>query len=250
MEREGRSADRRVPVTGTQSRDTDRLMLVWPSREYLSGSVAALERGWSPDLRREVAAREQLAAIAADPDAFLASLVDVEGRRRSDRPPQRHDRPALARLSPLAVGRRVLRRDRIPLAARNARRCRRRASATSAMRSCRGSSVAAMRHERWRKCSATRGRGGSPTPRSRRRSRTLPSQRVIEANGGVLHEEFVTVPALGSRRERRYRIDLPPPVVSGFSRTASARRSVRLQPDRRPLARSVRLQPDLPSARL
>ena len=34
------------------------------------------------------------------------------------------------------------------------------------------------------------------------------SQRVIEANGGVLIEEFVTPPALGSRRELRYRVEL------------------------------------------
>ena len=36
------------------------------------------------------------------------------------------------------------------------------------------------------------------------------SQRVIEANGGVLLEEFVSVPALGSRRQLRYRILLEP----------------------------------------
>jgi predicted acetyltransferase len=53
--------------------------LVWPARQYLPGYVAALERGWSADnLRGELAAREELARIAADPDAFLASLVDRE----------------------------------------------------------------------------------------------------------------------------------------------------------------------------
>jgi hypothetical protein len=31
---------------------------------------------------------------------------------------------------------------------------------------------------------------------------------VIEANGGILIEEFVTLPALGSRRELRYRVPL------------------------------------------
>lgn len=35
-----------------------------------------------------------------------------------------------------------------------------------------------------------------------------PSKRVIEANGGILIEEFVTPPALGSRNERRYRVPL------------------------------------------
>ena len=34
----------------------------------------------------------------------------------------------------------------------------------------------------------------------------FPSQRVIEANGGVLVEEFVTPAALGGVRELRYRI--------------------------------------------
>ena len=35
------------------------------------------------------------------------------------------------------------------------------------------------------------------------------SQRVIEANGGVLIEEFVTPPSLGSTAKLRYRVALP-----------------------------------------
>jgi predicted acetyltransferase len=50
--------------------------LVWPSMEYLSSYVSALERGWSPDhLRGAEAAREQLEAIAANPEGFLSGLV-------------------------------------------------------------------------------------------------------------------------------------------------------------------------------
>ncbi len=50
--------------------------LVWPAREHLASYVSALERGWSPDnIRGLEATREQLQAIAADPDAFLAGLV-------------------------------------------------------------------------------------------------------------------------------------------------------------------------------
>jgi predicted acetyltransferase len=52
--------------------------LVWPAVEYLASYVAALERGWSPDNLREVTAREHLARIAVDPQAFLRTLVDVE----------------------------------------------------------------------------------------------------------------------------------------------------------------------------
>ena len=39
---------------------------------------------------------------------------------------------------------------------------------------------------------------------------TLASQRVIEANGGVLVERFVRGPQYGSTPALRYRIDLPP----------------------------------------
>lgn len=50
--------------------------LVWPSREHLPSYVAALERGWSPDnMRGAEAIREQLEAIAANPDTFLSGLV-------------------------------------------------------------------------------------------------------------------------------------------------------------------------------
>ena len=54
--------------------------LVIPSREYLADYVAALERGWSPDNLRPEVAQEQLAAIEADADGFLASLIDREAR--------------------------------------------------------------------------------------------------------------------------------------------------------------------------
>ncbi|MFC5498594.1 GNAT family N-acetyltransferase [Caenimonas terrae] len=55
--------------------------LVWPASEHLPGYVSALERGWSADnVRGEVAAREELAQIDANPTAFLGSLVDREAR--------------------------------------------------------------------------------------------------------------------------------------------------------------------------
>jgi predicted acetyltransferase len=55
--------------------------LVWPSREYLPGYVDALERGWSPDnMRGPATTEEELTRIAADPAGFLASLVDREAQ--------------------------------------------------------------------------------------------------------------------------------------------------------------------------
>jgi predicted acetyltransferase len=57
-----------------------KLRLVKPSRRHLPGFVAALERGWSPDnVRGPAAAREVLAAVAADAARFLAAADDPEG---------------------------------------------------------------------------------------------------------------------------------------------------------------------------
>lgn len=73
-----------------------RFRLVWPAAEYLPSYVDALERGWSPDnVRGETAAREELALIAADSNAFLASLVDKEA---AGAPIVMPDGTALARL--------------------------------------------------------------------------------------------------------------------------------------------------------
>ena len=52
--------------------------LRWPAVDLLDGYSDALRRGWSPDTMRAEVATEQLAAIAADDDAFVASLVDRE----------------------------------------------------------------------------------------------------------------------------------------------------------------------------
>ena len=51
--------------------------LVWPGRAHLASYTDALERGWSPDnVRGDVARLDELRAIEADPGAFLSSLVD------------------------------------------------------------------------------------------------------------------------------------------------------------------------------
>lgn len=56
-------------------------VLIVPSQAALPAYVRALESGWSPDnVRGAAAAREELAAIAADPAAFLAALDDPEAR--------------------------------------------------------------------------------------------------------------------------------------------------------------------------
>lgn len=58
--------------------ETAPFALVVPAREHLASYAAALETGWSPNTLRDVSG-EQLAAIRADADAFLESLVPKPG---------------------------------------------------------------------------------------------------------------------------------------------------------------------------
>jgi predicted acetyltransferase len=54
------------------------LTLVRPATEYLPAYVAALKRGYSPSTTRAEKRVEELRAIAADPDAFIASCEDLD----------------------------------------------------------------------------------------------------------------------------------------------------------------------------
>jgi len=57
------------------------MQLVRPTKVHLASYVAALERGWSADNERgAAAARDELAKIEADADAFIASLEDREAK--------------------------------------------------------------------------------------------------------------------------------------------------------------------------
>ena len=184
--------------------------LVWPAREYLAGYVAALERGWSSDnLRGEAAAREELARIAADPDAFLASLVDREAAGGPIVVPdgttvQRLPgyarwiwdgefcgsvgfrwQPGTEELPPHCLGH--VGYSVVPWK-------RRRGYATHALRAILQDAKA----EGLRYVEIT-----TPTV-------NIASQRVILANGGVLVEEFVTLPSLGAKRQLRYHVKLDP----------------------------------------
>ncbi len=62
-----------------------------PGRDVLPAYAHALEVGWSPNTMRNVAP-EQLAAIAADPDGFIAGLNNRGGKIRL------HDGSEVARL--------------------------------------------------------------------------------------------------------------------------------------------------------
>jgi predicted acetyltransferase len=184
------------------------MTLVWPSREYLPGYIAALERGWSPDnLLGEAASREELQRIAADADAFLADLVDTDA---AGDPITLPDGSTVQRLPGYrkwmwdgefcgSIGFRWQRgTEALPP------HClghigytvvpwkRRRGHATSALR------------EMLREAAGVGLRYVEITTATD----NIASQRVIEANGGLLMEEFVTPPAFGSKRELRYRVQV------------------------------------------
>jgi predicted acetyltransferase len=70
--------------------------LIKPSLEALPSYEDALRRGWSPDnIRPEAAAREELAKIAADPQAFVAALDDPEAKGAPIPQPDGTTRPRL-----------------------------------------------------------------------------------------------------------------------------------------------------------
>ncbi len=182
--------------------------LVWPSRQYLPSYVAALERGWSPDnLRGQAAAEEQLERIAADPDEFLASLVDKEATGKPITLPDGTTVPRLPgysrwmwdgefcgsiglrwqpgteMLPPYCLGH--IGYAVVPWK-------RRRGYATSALREMLAEAKAV----------GLRYVDITTDPHN------VASQRVIEANGGVLVEEFEAPTCVGGGRELRYRVNL------------------------------------------
>jgi predicted acetyltransferase len=184
------------------------MVLVWPSREYLPGYVAAIERGWSPDnLRGRVAALEELARISAAPDAFIASLVD---REAAGAPITLPDGTTAARLPGYrrwiwdgefcgSIGLRWQRgTEALPP------HClghigygvvpwkQRRGYATQALREMLQDAKA----EGLRFVEITT----DPD--------NVASRKVIEANGGVIIEQFVTPPSLGAETKLRYRVQL------------------------------------------
>ena len=183
------------------------MTLVWPAREHLASYVAALERGWSPNNMRPAQAREELAEIAADADAFLVGLVarDVAGRHvvlpdgtSVPRLPGYRRwmwdgefcgsialrwQPGTEALPPYCLGH--IGYAVVPWK-------QRRGYATQALRDL----LPDARAERLRYVEITT------------QPNNVASRRVIEANGGLLIEEFTKLPAYGGGPELRYRIDL------------------------------------------
>ena len=183
------------------------LQLVWPGKEHLPGYVHALQQGWSPDNLRPQTAQDHLAEIAADADAFLARLVDREARGAPITLP---DGSTVARLPGYSLwmwdgefcGAIGLRWQ--PGTSELPAYClghigysvvpwkRRRGYATHALQ-------LVLPHARAEGLSYVE----LTTDTDNR-----PSQRVIEANGGTLVEQFFKPAAYGGAESVRYRIPL------------------------------------------
>ena len=184
------------------------MRLVRPGPEHLAGYIAALERGWSPDnVRGAVAAREELLEIAADAGAFLARAEDREAKgppirmldgTTAPRLPGFHRwmwdgefvgridfrwKPGTTDLPPTCLGH--IGYSVVPWK-------RSLGYATEALRQMLGEVRFA----------------GLPFVELTTNADNLVSQRVIEANGGVLYERFAKPASFGGAPGLRYRIAL------------------------------------------
>ena len=184
------------------------MQLVRPERQYLASYVAALERGWGSDNTREAeSARDELALIQADDNAFLASMDDRDASGPAVTLPDGSTVPRLpgfrrwlwdgefagdiglrwqrgtAALPPHCLGH--IGYSVVPWK-------RRLGYATSALRLVLPEAKAL----------------GLPYVEITTDLDNLASRRVIEAAGGKLHEHFTKPPQFGSRPGLRFRIAL------------------------------------------
>jgi predicted acetyltransferase len=182
-----------------------------PAMEHLPGYVDALERGWSADnVRGEAAAREELAKLREDAALFVA---------------QQQDREALGGPVTLPDGSRV---DRLPgfkMWLWDGEFCgtiglRWQRGTTDLPPHCLGHIGYAIVPWKQRRGYATLAlqqmlplarAEGLPFVEITTDPANVASQRVIEANGGVLFERFVKPASFGSADGLRYRISLARP---------------------------------------
>jgi predicted acetyltransferase len=181
--------------------------LVWPARQYLASYVSALNRGWARDESRPESGPEDRAAIGADAASFLASLVDREARgapvtlpdgTRVPRLPgykcwmwdgefcgsiDLRWQPGTIALPAYCLGH--IGYNVVPWK-------QRRGYATRAL----GAMLMLAAGEGLNRVEVTTSPGN------------VASQKVIEANGGVLAESFLTLPSQGSLTKYRYFIYL------------------------------------------
>jgi predicted acetyltransferase len=186
------------------------MLLVRPTAEHLPSYVEALERGWSPNNERGIAAtHEELARIQADPAAFLDSMDDRTASGLPVTMPDGSVVPRLpgfrrwmwdgefagnigfrwqfgtAELPPYCLGH--IGYSVVPWK-------QRRGYATTALLQTLPEAKAI----------------GLPYVELTADLENIPSQKVILAAGGMLHERFIKPPQFGSKPCLKYRIILAP----------------------------------------
>lgn len=184
------------------------MQLVWPSQAHLPSFTRALESGWSPDTARAAAAAaEELERVHADPAAYLARMIDREAAAGPIRLPDGSLVPRLPSLKRWLW---------------DGEFC-----GTIELRWQPGTEALppyCLGHIGYAVVPSKRGRGyakqalADTLPLARSEGlryveltadlANVVSHRVIEANGGVLHEHFIKPPQNGGGPAVRYRIAL------------------------------------------
>jgi predicted acetyltransferase len=194
-------------LTPTSAPTNTALKLVWPAREQLASYRAALDLGWSPNNLRPEAGHEELALIHADADAFLATLVDVEGKGAPVKQPN-------GSVVPRLPGYRKWLWDGDFCGSIGFRW---QTGSNALPPYCLGHIGYAVVPWKRRKGYATQALAlllkeapaqGLTYVEITTDPDNLVSQRVILANGGVLVEKFVTPAEIGHKTELRWRVDL------------------------------------------
>lgn len=200
----GALTERQSPTSTASCHDHD-MELVRPADLHLAGYLDALRRGWSPQTDRPQAAAEELARLQQDPSAALEGFDD---RSPEGRMVTLHDGSAAPRLPGFV-------RWMWDGQFCGAINMRWQACTTELPPHCLGHigyTVVPWKQRRGYATSALRQllpmaqEVGLSFVEITTDPENVPSQRVIEANGGVLIEQFTKLPAAGGGPALRYRI--------------------------------------------
>jgi predicted acetyltransferase len=184
------------------------MQLVVPAEQYLSSYAEALRRGWSPNNERGLAAsREELEQIETNPALFIASLDDPEAKGPDVKMPD-------GSVVPRLPGFRRWMWDGEFAGSIGFRWQRGTAELPPYCLGHIGYSVVAWKQRQGYATAALLSvlddarRLKMPYVEITTDPENLPSQKVILAAGGQLHERFIKPPQFGSKPCLRFRIDL------------------------------------------